>query len=64
MLVKLDEAGYSIVMHVHDEVVIEVETARAETALKEVIEIMSTAPEWAQEVPLAAEGIITKEYTK
>ena len=64
MLVKIDEAGYKIVMHVHDEVVIEVDTARAKEGLKEVIEIMSTAPEWAQEVPLAAEGIITKEYTK
>jgi hypothetical protein len=63
-LTQLDDAGYKVVLHVHDEVVVEIETSRAKTALKDIVRILSEAPEWAQHVPLNAEGYITKEYTK
>lgn len=63
-LVQLDEAGFRIVLHVHDEVVIEIDKSDSKAGLEKVIELMSTPPEWAKDVPIAAEGIISKEYTK
>tara|TARA_B100001175_G_C19514710_1_gene646519 strand:- start:9227 stop:11011 length:1785 start_codon:yes stop_codon:yes gene_type:complete len=63
-MVRLHEAGFKVVMHVHDEVLVEVDEADAQESLDKVIEIMSTPPSWAEELPLAAEGQITKEYTK
>ena len=64
MLYRLGVDGYNPIMHVHDEVVIEVDAKEAEDHLKNVIEIMSTPPAWAEQVPLSAEGIITEHYTK
>ena len=62
-LAKLSK-DYKIVLHVHDEVVIEIEEDRAEAGLADVIKTMSSGPEWISEVPLAAEGQISKEYVK
>lgn len=61
-LLKLDQAGYDIVMHVHDEVIIEIEKDRYE--LKKVIEIMSAEVEWARDLPLNAEGFECEYYQK
>lgn len=63
-LYQIDQAGYKIVLHVHDEVVIEIDEKDAESGLEEVLAIMSTSPDWASKVPLNAEGVITKEYMK
>jgi hypothetical protein len=63
-LVELHDAGFDIVLHVHDEVVIEVDEECAEASLKDIIEFMSKAPDWAESVPVEAEGYTTKEYTK
>ena len=60
----LDEAGYRIILHVHDEVVIEIETSRAKAALKAIVDTLSISPKWAEAVPLSADGYITKEYVK
>ena len=61
-LLKLDQAGYDIVMHVHDEVIIEIEKDRYE--LEKVIEIMSAEVEWARDLPLNAEGFECEYYQK
>jgi DNA polymerase len=58
------EAGLSIVMRVHDEVVVCVHDDQAEEAKKFILDVMSTPPEWAQTLPLAAEAKITKKYEK
>lgn len=58
---RLDDAGYRIVMHVHDEVVIE---APMETDLNMVCEIMSQTPEWAQGLVLSAAGYTCAFYQK
>ena len=51
-------------MHVHDEVVVEVEEDKAEEALRDITEIMSTPPSWIPDLPLAAEGKILDCYEK
>ena len=51
-------------MHVHDEVVIEHDEDYAKEGLAHVLNIMSVRPDWAKDLPIEAEGIITKEYTK
>lgn len=61
-MLALDTAGYALVAHIHDEVVIEKSTA--EQSLAEVIAIMCEAPKWAEGLPLAAAGFISKFYTK
>jgi len=64
MLVRIDEAGYKIVLHVHDEVVIEADADQAEESLQHILKIMSKPPEWISDIPLAAEGSILSRYTK
>lgn len=63
-MLRLDAAGYRIVMHVHDEVVIEVPEEDAGTALEAVNKIMSSPVSWAPGLPLNADGYITKYYCK
>lgn len=64
MLIRLDKAGFYIIMHVHDEVVIEEDKGKAKESLAEVINIMSTPPEWIPDLPVAAEGSILTRYEK
>lgn len=60
-MVRLDEAGYSdIVMHVHDEVVIEAD----ENSIAEIEEIMGRPIDWAPGLPLEADGFETIYYKK
>lgn len=62
---NLDKAGYPIVLHVHDEAVIEVPDIRAGKAeLAKVYNLMCDAPEWAEGLPLKADGFISKFYRK
>lgn len=63
-LLAIDQAGHQIIMHTHDEVVIEVDASEADATLKDVLAIMSRPPEWIPDIPLSAEGIITERYTK
>lgn len=61
-MMRLDRAGYSIVMHVHDEVVLEVPNGVG--SVEEVTEIMSQPMEWAPGLPLAAAGFEAEFYQK
>lgn len=60
-LVKLDRAGYGIVGHVHDEVIIE---ASQETTIEEITDIMGEPIDWAQGLILTAEGYTCISYRK
>jgi DNA polymerase len=64
MMLKVEAAGYPIVLHVHDELVCEVAEDEAEHALAKIIEIMSTPPEWIPDIPLSAEGEVLDFYSK
>lgn len=63
-IVWLEEKGYPVVMHIHDEVVVEVpSTAPAHTT--ELIEkLISQTPAWAAGLPVSAEGWRGKRYRK
>jgi DNA polymerase len=61
-LLRLDQAGYKIVMHVHDEVVLEMPEGAG--SLEEACEIMAQPLEWAPGLPLPADGFETEYYKK
>lgn len=61
-LTRLDAAGYRIVMHVHDEVVLEVPNGQG--SLDEVCSIMSQPISWAPGLPLPADRYETYYYRK
>lgn len=61
---NLRKAGYKVVFHIHDEVVIERHTDDAEADLAEVRAIMSHPAPWAQGLPLNAEGWVGEFFTK
>ena len=57
---RLEEKGFNIVMHIHDEVVIESDSSNIE----EVNQIMSVVPEWADGLVLDADGFESEFYKK
>lgn len=59
---RLEAAGYPVVFHIHDEVVIDAPLDRAD--LKDVVRIMSQVPSWAEGLPLNAEGWVNEFFKK
>ena len=59
---RLESAGYRLVFHVHDEVVIEAPEDQAR--LDDVSRIMSIPPSWAPDLPLKADGWINPFFKK
>lgn len=63
-LIKCEERGLPTVMHVHDEIVAEVDTDRAEEAATLLRATMIEALPWAPGLPLDAEVFISPFYKK
>lgn len=63
-MLQLDKAGFKLTMHIHDEVIAEVDKDKASDAYNEMIRIMSIPPRWADDMPLTADGYLTKFYKK
>lgn len=61
---QLDAEGLNVVLHVHDEIVLEVPEADAERAAARLVEIMCQPPEWAKGLPLNAEVATMTRYGK
>ncbi|GGP07332.1 DNA polymerase [Oceanobacillus neutriphilus] len=61
-LQRLYEAGYHTVMHIHDEVVLDVPSDQLD--LDKVTEIMGLPIEWAPGLPLEADGFVADFYQK
>lgn len=59
---RLEDKGYLIVLHVHDEAVAETELGLGDT--KEVEQLMSVVPVWAQGLPVSAKGFRGQRYRK
>ena len=57
---RLDAEGLEVVLHVHDEIVLE----GGENAAAALKDIMTTPPAWASGLPLAAEVNIRERYGK
>lgn len=61
-LKNLEAAGYPIVMHIHDEAVAEV--PKGYGSLGEFENLLAKLPEWAEGLPLRAEGWVGPYYHK
>lgn len=61
-MLRLEDAGFDIVCHVHDEVVLEV--PEGVSSVDEINEIMAVNPEWTDGLPLSAAGFESPFYKK
>ena len=52
------------VLHIHDEIVLEVRKADADAAAARLAQVMTTPPAWATGLPLAAEVKIKTRFGK
>lgn len=59
-MMRLEKKGFNIVMHIHDEVVIESDSS----SIEEVNEIMSIVPSWTPGLILDADGFESEFYKK
>lgn len=63
-ITRLETAGYPVVFHVHDEVVLDVQTENPGKTLEDVCAIMGQPIDWAPGLPLKADGWSGAYYTK
>lgn len=63
-MLRMQDEGYEIVASVHDEVIVEVPEINAKDHYNRLVEIMSTPPQWAEDLPLNADGGIMMFYQK
>lgn len=61
-MVRAEKAGYDLILTVHDEVVAEADEDFG--SLAEFTDIMTAAPEWAADLPIAADGFEARRYRK
>jgi len=61
-MLAVEAAGYAVVAHVHDELIMEIDEDQAD--LTEVVDIMCDLPKWAKGFPIHADGFISKRYRK
>ena len=57
---RLEKAGFAIIGHVHDEVIIE--APAGQHTVDEVCSIMAQNPDWCPDCPLAAAGYLAPDY--
>lgn len=60
----MDAAGIEVVLHVHDEIVAEVDTEKSEELAARMRAVMVTPPAWAEGLPLGASGKVLARYGK
>lgn len=64
-MLQLENDGFGITMHVHDEAIAEIPADGHEQEYYDrMVELMSTPPSWASDLPLNADGYITPFYKK
>lgn len=63
-MTKIQQSGYHIVMHVHDEVIVEVPSEDAEGHLERIEELMGEPIDWAPGLILTADGFTSEYYRK
>ncbi len=60
-LIRLEDAGFNVVFHVHDEAIVECDET---VSPKQIEAIVAGTPSWLSSCPLAAEAIEATRYTK
>jgi DNA polymerase len=60
----IDDLGYRVVTSTHDEIVAICRKEEAEKCYADMVRIMSTPPDWAPDLPLAAKGGWDINYSK
>lgn len=63
-MLRTESMGHQIVLHVHDEIVVEVPQDTGEDLLPDLEKLVSTNPEWTKGLPIGAEGWRGKRYRK
>jgi DNA polymerase len=63
-LMRLDNNGFNLVLHVHDEVVAEVPSETAEADRIKIDQLMRVLPSWATDLPLKAVTTLSPFYRK
>lgn len=61
-ITRLEAAGYPVVFHIHDEIV--VDSAGPGTSLDRMEQIMAEVPDWAPGLPLNADGWVNEFFKK
>ena len=61
-MLRVEKKGYPIVMHCHDEIIAEVPEDIG--SVEEMCEVMAVQPEWAEGLPLRADGYSCSFYQK
>ncbi len=61
-MLRVEKKGYPIVMHCHDEIIAEVPEGIG--SVDEMCEVMAVQPEWAEGLPLRADGYQCNFYQK
>ena len=61
-MLRLRNAGFEIVMHIHDEAVLEVPIGQS--SVEEVCQLIAVTPDWAAGLPLRADGYECEFYKK
>ena len=60
-ILNLEAAGYPVMFHVHDEVIVDV---AADADPKHVVELLTKMPDWAKSLPVSAEADVSTHYKK
>jgi DNA polymerase len=63
-LLNVTEAGYKVLFHVHDELIVEVPKEKADAAKEDILRIMAIPPKWAPSLPVEAEATIAERYSE
>lgn len=67
-MLRVERAGYKVILHVHDEIVVEVccpgHTSDSYSSLETFINLTTELPAWAKGLPIKAEGWRGKRYRK
>jgi DNA polymerase len=61
---RLDEMGLEVILTIHDEIVLEIDKAKAEWAAEQLVKVMCEAPVWCPALPLNAEVAVMQRYGK
>lgn len=59
---RLEDAGHHTALHVHDEIIIVTPTGTGQKVLDLAVAELSRRPTWGPDLPLGAEGVISKRY--